>query len=507
MRLSLRWALGVLALGLGLACLGGPGDPEPRAEQGEAETRGEPSPEPAADRPRVELPPVAEPTAITEAEIDSLIEVLIPYIEAEAGARFTSVPRGLHGTAEALQEVLISETRTILRRIYDVPDVVIEQMVASTTGEIPGLVGKYASSTGAVYLVPSAFLRLGQAVEERAEVEDMVVVILIHELAHALQDQVADLDAVLDRLEDRDHFDGLRGITEGQANWITREVARALGREAAFWAVSRSQGWGPDGLKEPGAFPIFMLYGQGMFMCDHHAERGGTDKLWEMVRHPPRSTTMLFRPERYAPSLDRATDLRGVFRGLGEVLTRGLTWIPADSHLGEGSLRAAVVGLPEDRVDRVLGSIDWGFERKIYSPGGSSAGPRRAAVQVVHFERPEHATELVELLTDGLQAQADARTRLEADLSTSVGQEAGRTWVVEAVPYDRIQGDAVIRRVVGPLSATGARLSIEEEQSLWVVRGDQLVVLSVSGFRPGNRLDRAVELVFSQLEAAAAQER
>ena len=78
-----------------------------------------------------------------------------------------------------------------------------------------------------------------------------------------------------------------------------------------------------------------------------------------------------------------------------------------------------------------------------------------------------------------------------------------REWSVEVRPYDRVDGDAVIWRVVGPNTASGAREAKEEEQALWVVRGTRLVVISVSGFRPGNRLDKAVDQLFDQLGQAA----
>ena len=40
--------------------------------------------------------------------------------------------------------------------------------------------------------------------------------------------------------------------------------------------------------------------------------------------------------------------------------------------------------------------------------------------------------------------------------------------------------------------------------SAWVIRGRTAVVIRTERFRPGLRLERAVELVFSRLEAARA---
>jgi hypothetical protein len=453
---------------------------------------------PAAPAAGTVLPEIADVSAMTEEDLDRLVAFLVPHVEAAAEARFTTIPPGRLGSTDALRGVFEVETRQIVQAIYEVPPEVVDALARGARGGVPGLLGKYAASTGAVYLTPQAFADGRSAGAAR----DAALLVLAHELVHALQDQVAGIDRTLGALEDLDHFDGFRAATEGQANWVTLRVARALGLEDAFWALSRGQGWGPDGLLVPAAFPVFMLYGQGMFMCDHHAEKGGAEAVWRLVREPPRSTTMVFRPERYAPSLALPVDLRGVLRGVEELLTAKIVWVPADTVLGEGPLRGELVGLPSERVGAALEGLTWAFERKMYSEGGPSAGPRSASVRVLSFADAAGAQGFTDLMSEGLEAQAAARTEAEASLAAVESSVQARKWVVEAVPYDRVAGDRVVRRVVGPLSATGARLAVEEEQSLWVVRGPVVVIVGVSGFRPGNRLDRAVDEIFVRLDAA-----
>jgi len=465
---------------------------------------GVPDASPEASAPlATEPPPVADPASPTEAELDAIVAFLIPHVEAAAGARFETVPPARLATREALADVLETETREVIGRIYDVPDSMIEEMAQGARAGVPGLLGKYATSTGAVYLEPANTLSSARSHPELGDDGPMDVILLImaHELTHALQDQVADLEARWTRLEDLDHFDGARGITEGHANWVTLRVARALDREDAFWALSAGQGWGRDGLENPGAFTVWMLYGQGMAFSEHHAAEGGTDRLWEILRAPPRSTTMLFRPERYAARLARPRDLAGVLTGVEQSLTR-TTWMVADTHLGEATLREELVGLDAERVDRTLAGIDQGHELRLSHAGDARYGPRSASILVVRFTTAQAGREVVDLLSDGLEAQAEARTAQEARLAEMIPGGTARRWVVESRPYDRIEGDAVIRRVVGPVSDSGARLSREESQALWVVRGEQLVMVRVSGFRPGNRLDKAVDQIFERLAQA-----
>lgn len=455
-------------------------------------------------RPMSERPTFADPEAPTEAEMDALARFLVPYVEEAAGARFVRVPRGRLGTPENLSEDMAIESRTIMSKIYDLPPSVLERM-SRPGGSIFGIAGKYMTSTGDVYVVPHSIVALGMSLPDAGEqgARDVATIIMVHELGHALQDQVGDLDRVFDALQDVDHFDGMRGITEGHANWVTLRVARATGLEDAFWAMSASQGWGPDGLQQPGAFDTWMLYGLGMEFCEHHAELGGSDRLWDLIKEPPRSTTMLFRPDQYGDNRAPETSLRGVFSGVELALTGSSDWIVADSQLGEAPLRREALGLDDDAVDGALGGMDWGFERRMFISPGSSVSPRSASVIVLEFETPDKAQALVTLLSDGMEAQSAARTQLEAERMKDVPGARPRRWEVAARPYDRIDGDVVLRRVAGPLSENGARLTRDEQQSLWVVRGDQVVALTVSGFRPGNRLDKAVELTFAKLAAVA----
>jgi hypothetical protein len=477
-----RWR--AMLVGLALCGCWPSADPEPQAASAE--------PAPIA-RPVIDLPIAGDMGALTEEDLERLTAFLVPYVEEAAGAKFREVPPSKIGSADSLREVMAEETRSVIGRIYDVPERVIEQLAASAVASVPALLGKYAPATGAVYLVTSNL-----AGQDSIEAVRLAALVMAHELAHALQDQVADLGHLFEVPLDYEHFEGLRGITEGHANWVTRRVAIALGIEDAFWAMSRHQGWGPDGVIDPGAFSVFMLYGQGMFFCDHHAKDRGAEALWEIVRVPPRTTTDLFRPARYGTPVE-VPDLKGVLAGVENTLTAGIDWVPADTVLGEGTLRADVAGLPNDRVEDLFDRVKWGYEQRMFSGGGPSAGPRKGSVRIIQFGSAVDAKAMVGLLSEGMEAQARARTEVEAKMAGALPGVVARTWSVDVKAYDRVEGDAVVLRVVGPLTASGARSSSEEEQALWVVRGARLVVVAISGFRPGNRLDRAIEQVFVQL--------
>ncbi|MFT7519993.1 MAG: hypothetical protein ACI9MC_002137 [Kiritimatiellia bacterium] len=450
-----------------------------------------------------EIPVVHDPASLTQQDLQHMVDFLVPHIEAVSGRTFKSVPPARLGTHDALAAVLGDESLDIVRAIYDAPDPVLERLAARSSSGVPSILGKYAVKDGSVYVATDKLPALSAASNLPADRSiEPVIIVLTHELAHALQDQVAELHDIEMRLEDLDHFDGFRGITEGQANWITLRVAERLKLEEAFWALSKGQGWGKDGLQTPGAFPVWTFYGQGMAMCEHHFAEGGNDRLWTLVAHPPRSTTMIFRPETYAASLTAPRDYAAVLRGIDDKLAPRVERVAINTHLGEAPLRKETLGLDPERVERVLSEIQWGHAIQFEPTVGS---PWTAGVQVIDFKEAAAAKELVNLLADGLDAQAKARTDLEKEMAEKVPGLVPQQWSVEATSYGRIEADVALRRVVGPVAEIGAdgqpvRSVSSEQQSLWIVRGERLVVVEAKGYRPGLRLDKTVEEIFRRLK-------
>ena len=91
---------------------------------------------------------------------------------------------------------------------------------------------------------------------------------------------------------------------------------------------------------------------------------------------------------------------------------------------------------------------------------------------------------------------------MQEQLAAAISTEA-RPVDVTVTPYAEIEGDAVIRRVIAP---RGAHRSAHEQQSVWVVRGHTMVVVNVQGFKPGLRMDRALQEVFRRLGEPSPEE-
>lgn len=342
---------------------------------------------------------------------------------------------------------------------------------------MPGILGKYAPGTGQVYLGLQPLARAVQASLSPDQTLAAVCLVLAHELAHALQDQGAGVGGRFTQVPDMDAFNGLRAVTEGHAVFVEEQVAEKLGLVDVFWKLNRHQGWGPDGLEEPAAFALWGLYGQGRRFVRHWHAQGGHDKVWEALKQPPPRTSMIFRPETWSGAVHERPAWGARLDGVEQKLTKG-DWAVVAGPVGEYDLRADVAGLPDPEVDAILEHLVHAHQQDLAMPD------RQAHIRVLDFDEPSAPYRYIELLARGQESMAAALSR------------SGEAWTVTVVPYEAIQGDAVVRRVVAPKAPHPSRL---ETQSVWVVRGTRLVVVQVQRFRPGLRMDWTLEEVFARL--------
>ena len=188
---------------------------------------------------------------------------------------------------------------------------------------------------------------------------------------------------------------------------------------------------------------------------------------------------MLFRPERYAPKLEIKRDYATLLKGIEQKLTKG-DWAVINAFLGEYDLRVETAGLNEASVHEILAHLTWSHQLHASRPD------REGWIRILEFDNADAPYRYLELLEEGQEAMAKARS------------SPTRPWSVTVTPYDGIEGEAAIRRVIAPV---GAHASAVEHQSVWVVRGKRLVVVNVRGFRPGLRIDWTLNEVYARLDA------
>ncbi|TAJ12934.1 MAG: hypothetical protein EPO68_13430 [Planctomycetota bacterium] len=174
--------------------------------------------------------------------------------------------------------------------------------------------------------------------------------ILSHELTHALDDQLYDIDALLQRADGGDARAAAHAVIEGSANalmqqWQTREEAAGrLKREDLAAAQSMD---GLDRAPEAVWKPLLHSYAQGQaFLAQPSAARASAVGLVTAAdierafRAPPRSTEQVLHPEKYWSDArrDEPRRVRFAFGALPEGWTQ-----TGEDTLGELGLAIAAV--------------------------------------------------------------------------------------------------------------------------------------------------------------------
>jgi hypothetical protein len=424
-------------------------------------------------------PPVTIASAedLTEERLNALVRELTPLVEEAAGKEFEEVPHARIGRLSDLQTILEDEFLLIMGQMYDVPDYVLRQLAERTRASAPGVVGKYGVRTRVLYLSPEAVGAVAAGAGLPAErAGDVARLVMAHEMAHALQAQEAGLDD-FESAHDMEALDAVRGVTEGHANFVEKRVAEKLGLRDVTRALNLSQGWGDEGPEDLSSFELWAIYGQGMRFVEHHYQEGGMERVWTLLREPPPSTTMLFRPETYAPALPDPVDYTAAMEGVEEELTEG-RWVAVHSRIGELILRAESLHVDPEALDEVLRHIEDGFVKEAFKQD------RISRIRILDFDGPQWPSRYIDLVTTQ-----------PAPSPESTG-DPSRAWRDEVEDWTGVEADRAVRRVAGPLDLV--RFEVEQ---VWIARNDRLIVVQAEGFRPGIRMERAVERLLRQLEA------
>jgi hypothetical protein len=422
----------------------------------------------------------------SESSLERAVRRVVPLVEEAAGRPFLEPPVVALATPEVLAKMVREEEELISSVVLrDTPAEVraarAEQHARVIDGA--GLLGKYGIFENTLYLCEASIAEATvQSGRPTSAVGDVAAVVLAHELTHALHDQHSDLERIVRDLADQDALWAASGTWEGLATWVSERVAEELELGDAFTMLAALQGWSPAGLEETDAYPVWATYGRGRDAIAWHFDRGGFDRVWAVATTPPRSSSGVFRPEQWAdPRPDPDLDYGAILRGTEQLLTKG-EWVVGISVLGEFELRGeAVVGDNEPELDAILAHLAQSWQLTATRPD------RSATVRVLHFEDAGWALKYLDALRQ--QQTADA-----ARLATAVGREIE----VHVEPFD-VPGDASILRHA---KVTGLGGTVAERHAAWVVRGDTAVVVTAEDFRPGLRLQWAVEEVFRRLDAA-----
>lgn len=412
------------------------------------------------------------------AVLQRIVDELAPLVEEAAGARFDSVPQVVLADSKLLSEVVRKEQLYLLGALTEQTDEQVESIATSTANEVSHLfAGKYGFLDKRLYLsLDSIATALAERGADPRLAVPMVKIVLAHELAHALQDQRADLDTLVTSAPSGDAIMAANCLVEGHAVWVHERVGIALELQAALAVMSDLLGYRTAGIPtDPSAFTTAYVYGLGRDFTAWHTELGGTDHMWSVLRDPPQYTAMIVHPERYGEP--EAVDTPGLRRALDQARKRlgRRGWENSVEPMGDYDLREQLVlsghAASADRVEAA-----W----RARANEGPALG---IEVQVLRFVEPATASRYVHAMGRHAAYQA-ATVTLDPNVQAWTGG-------FDALPSDR----SARERVVLTLPDTQ-----EELATVWLAQGSDVVQVITVNTRPSDqRIARAIRPVLRAL--------
>ncbi len=425
---------------------------------------------------------VASASSVTHTELVVMRDEVLPLVEQITGRRLSPVPELVSADAHLLARVVADEQRHLLEGAgIDVTtaDEAAQQTALETA---PAFAGKYGFLDGRLY-VSTEGLEDALAIEGYPEwmLRPALRVVIAHELVHALQDQVVDLDHTVTSAGSADAVMALNCLVEGHAVWVHEQVGHALGLDPAVAAVADLLGTDTTFRRrmDPREFQQRYVYGLGRDYVSWHADHGGTDAVWRALADPPTSTAQIVSPWALDPASTLVTsgrERRALLRA-GERLA-GPGWRADAQPLGDYDVRDQLVRAGADQ--RIADALRDGFNTRLV--GGVMAG---VEVQVMEFDDDAGARAFVQ----GMRRQAEAQAEL-----------VGRDPFIQAIAtdFDRVRGDTAGREAVT------VRLfgdSVDRLGKVWVARGPHVVqVVLVNSPATDRQVAMSIESVFRAIE-------
>jgi hypothetical protein len=376
-------------------------------------------------------PAWADGTAGDAARLRALAAELTPILEAVAGQRFRTPPVVRTVSRAKLERTLARE----LERQYAplLPDRTPEEVraaMASAAAAMSGfLVAKYALDEREVWVVPENVDDLADLLAlPSLRSEAVLRVMLAHELAHALDDQVYSLRPLLEGAKTFDQLQIHIAIVEGHAQFMAARVADRLGRRDAFADFERAilyLRWeeGEEGLnfvQRQFQATIRFTYVEGRKFFEALAAKGGLEAEARVFAQPPQEADQILQPERYGQPADGGKGVVLPTVDVGPVLEvfeayhdpqvwRFQCWRPHKLQFHE-----ALSLLPAERVKALLAPL-----RQATTLIGHTEGSTAHFCSVLEFADAEAATAFYQAEADVIEAKR-ARFRTGSLVITGV---------------------------------------------------------------------------------------
>ncbi len=420
------------------------------------------------------------PSRITPIELDWMVREIVPVVEEVGGRRFATIPEVVMADESDLAEVIYQEQVHLLSRYKQMTEEQARDSAHRTSTDVAHVfAGKYGFLDKKLYLsVEGIRLSLGEQGAPAWMLRPMVRLVVAHELAHALQDQVADLDSMVGQARGGDAIMAVNCTVEGHAVWVHEQVATRMGLHEAVVLMSDMLGYDEPIRRrmDPDHFYTAYVYGLGRDFVAWHQAHGGTEQVWDLLDEPPSGTAMIAAPETWTGDGQAGALSPKARQAIGRArrLLAGKGWRDDEFIMGDFNVRDQLVRAGANTA--LADDLQSGWNLR--SIGGDMLG---VEIQLLRFQSESGAAAYVEDMKRHAYKQSHA--------------VASDPFIhAEATPFDLVANDNSARETI--------LVKFNEDMyqtlgTLWIARGPDVVqVILVNVLPPDKRLARAVDQVF-----------
>lgn len=324
----------------------------------------------AADVPREPSPLAAKlkegAPAFTPEEASAMVRELIPLLEQAAGRKFKAQPAVICGNRDRMAASMTFDLLPQIRKLHpslehnDAGQYALEQAIAAA----PLVLARYGNHDKALFLAPANVPALLEHFGAQAEQSKLLLkLVMVHELAHALQDQEAGLQKLLDGAKDGESSIALNALLQGHALYLQELVAKELKTgdatlNLARRMVAQAARHGDPMVDEMVETNFRQIFLDGRAFVAHHAAKNGMEKVWAMYAQPPADTRIILAPETYTGAPRALLDYARALEGLEKEIDKEREWKLQTMSMGPAMLRTAYARLEAAKRDVLIEKID-----------------------------------------------------------------------------------------------------------------------------------------------------
>lgn len=276
---------------------------------------------------------------VDDERVRTIADRCLPAVERACGRTFRQSPNVVLADTGDVMRALRRELEPSVAQFFaGQPRARIERALQLRADMFSGaLLGKYVFDSKELYVLPHLVaVQLATVDRSDADHDQVLQLVIAHELVHALQDQELGLRAMAQRCPANDAVAAMTMLIEGHAVFCSERAAAELGLTAAIEPLrgviagvrdsTQVQRSDLSGRRLRGQNVLIYLRSAAFFASEY--ARGGHDRLWQLLATPLPTTRLMLEGQDLPPR----ANLASIFGDIDQDLA-GRNWTTGSSDL------------------------------------------------------------------------------------------------------------------------------------------------------------------------------